>query len=173
MKKLKVTEQPLLNLILRDKTKEDYYYTTLNSGLLIFIGAKKSFKIIANDFLDLKVGEKICTVGDPKRGKGSGQATLNRWDEFKPYITYVGYRMEKIHLNSDKEYKILLFQIRDEDKPEVVAESDNYYISYIVLEDHRTDEIVYELKVPSTPDNRFAVRIYKPKFTRYGEHIKK
>lgn len=166
MKRLQVTEQPLLNLILRDDKKEDYFWQITN-GLLVFVGNKKKFKIIKEDFLDLKVGEKITQVGEYN---GKGQATLNRQVFFNNYMTFVGHRYEKIHINDDSLYKILLFKVPDEDRPNAksLLPTDDFFFAFIVLEDHRGSETVYELKSPVCPE-KLTVEIYKPIFKRFND----
>ena len=166
MKRLQVTEQPLLNLILRDNKKENYFWQVTN-GYLVYVGDKKTFKIIPEDFLDLKVGERITQIGEHT---GRGQATLNRQVYFNNYVTFVGHRYEKIHINDDSLYKILLFKVPDEDRPnaESLLPTDDFFSAFIVLEDHRGSETVYELKSPYCPEDN-TVQFYKPIFKRFND----
>lgn len=147
--------------LLLTRKKEDYFWKVLNSGNLIYVGARKSFNIILEDFLGLRVGEKVSEIGEYT---GKGQATLNRVDKFNPYITYAGYRYEKIHVDDPEKYQILLFEVRKEDTPEVVKPTDKLYYAYIVLWDE--DSKTFELKSPASLDS-LTFQIYRPKFKRY------
>lgn len=131
----------------------------------MFGGNKKSFKIIKKPFLGLEVGDRITRVGESYETCG-GMAVLNREENFKPYVTYAGYRYEKIHINSNEKNRIMLFQLRDEDTFEGALPTDNYFIGFIVLYDEKKN--LYELKSPYDPE-KMIVKLYKPKFKKYAE----
>lgn len=136
----------------------DYYFRSLkNQALLVFIGNKENFEILKENFLDLRVGDKITQIGDSTKG---GMAVLNREAKFRPFIYYAGIRYEKIHLNSNKKEKLLMFRVRDEDKPEGILESDDFYCAFIILKDKLKGS--FELKVPDIENN--AINIFQPIF---------
>jgi uncharacterized Rossmann fold enzyme len=63
---------------------------------------------------------------------------------------------------------LLMFEVRDEDKPAAIHSEDNFYIAYIVL--FHGDNII-ELK---TYDHRIQnFRIYKPEFVKFNEELVK
>ncbi|WGQ15550.1 hypothetical protein [Sphingobacterium faecium] len=133
--------------------KQDYYFQC-SGGLILFVGHPD---IKSESFLDLNPGDRITKVGETFNKKNKGSPTLNRVDDFRPYITYVGTRMEP-HIG-DTPKEMILFQCRKEDTPEIVDPSDNFYIGYIVI---RVGDIL-ELK---TYDPRSqTLRIYRPEFT--------
>lgn len=138
-------------------SKEDYFFTHLmnKNPLMIFIG--KNIVIDKLSIFGLNPGDKICQVGNNRgTGAGSGMAGLNRFDNFNPYITYVGVRHEKTIKG-----RLLMFKVRDEDKPQIVKADDDYFISYEII----NEDIEPELKLY---DHRLKVPcMYRPIFTHY------
>lgn len=131
---------------------ENYYWVNIcKPSLIAFIGQKIDFEEV--NFLHLNVGDKVCEIGN---GKG-GMAVLNRKDTFEPYITYVGIRTEVLNGNSTR---LLLFKVREEDKPEPVLKHHDMYLAYIILYDAEKDK--YELKTFDSKSN--TINIFRPEF---------
>jgi len=133
--------------------KEDYYFQCSN-GLILFIGHPK---IKSESFMGINPGDRIIRVGEENKKS----PTLNRFDDFRPYITYVGTRIE--HHIGNLPQELILFQCRDEDKPHSIDVSDNFYIGYIVIK----CENEIELKTFDPESN--TLRIYRPKFSMYNK----
>jgi hypothetical protein len=132
---------------------EDYSFQC-SGGLILFIGHPE---IKSESLFGLNPGDKVIRVGE----ENNGSPTLNRFDDFRPYITYVGSRIE--HNIGNSPVEMILFQCRDEDKPYQIDKKDNFYIGYIVI--RCEDEI--DLKTYD-PDSKL-MRIYRPKFTLYDK----
>lgn len=140
---------------------EDYYFKSLkNKGLLIFVANKDKFTILEEKFLDLNVGDKIKKVGNSSNG---GMAVLNRESVFSPFVYYAGIREEKMHINSTKKDRLLMFRVREEDKPINILKSDDLYCAYIIIEDKENSN--FELKVPDVENN--TINIFQTIFTKY------
>lgn len=135
---------------------EDYFFKCLSGyPMIIFIG--RNIEIQPLNFIKLEVGSKISEIGTNKKG----MAVLNRCDTFSPYITYVGLRFESMNkMQPNHKSKLLMFKVRDEDKPESVSKTDDMYIAYKVLFD--SEYFKYELQSVDPENGIF--NIYQPEF---------
>ena len=134
--------------------KEDYSFQC-SDGLILFIGHPE---IKSESLFGLNPGDRVVRVGEDNKGS----PTLNRFDDFRPYITYVGSRIE-CHIG-DYPTEMILFQCRDEDKPYQIDRSDNFYIGYIVI------RCGNEMELKTYDPESKTMRIYRPRFTMYNEH---
>jgi len=133
--------------------KEDYSFQC-SGGLILFIG---HLEIKSESLFGLSPGDRVIRVGEENKGS----LTLNRFDDFRPYITYVGSRIE--HHIGNSPVEMILFQCRDEDKPYQIDKSDNFYIGYIVI------RCEGEIDLKTYDPISKTMRIYRPKFTIYDE----
>lgn len=133
--------------------ESDYYFKLIESDnpVFVFVG---QMSIEKKEFCGLKVGDKINRIGDLNR---SGQAALNRMQRFKTYVTYAGiFHLEKFYLDGAPA-DILMFEMRENERPEGINEP--CYCGYIIIE----QEDFKELLVPDLKNNN-PVYILRPKF---------
>lgn len=130
----------------------DYYFylVSSNNPVFVFVGR---ININQVDFCGLKVGQKVNRVGDSDR---SGQASLNRMQHFKTFVTYAGTFNEKIYTDGETA-DMLLFELQESDRP--IGINETCYIGYIIIQH---DEHI-ELRVPDLKHNN-PVYILRPKF---------
>lgn len=134
--------------------QENNYFWHLvlsDNPVFLFVGQLKCETV---DFCGLKVGDKVNRIGDTDR---TGQAALNRMQEFKTHITYSGIFKEKVYQDSELLADMLLFELQEHERPIGIQEP--CYIGYIIIQ----NEEQTELRVPDRKVNN-PVYILRPYF---------